>query len=36
LFGAVCQLLPKQELEVTYRDAFQILKQRFDSTPDYI
>ena len=36
LFDAVCQLLPRQELEITYRDAFDILKQRFDSIPDYI
>jgi hypothetical protein len=36
LFGAVCQLLPKQELDVTYRDAFQILKQRFATAPDYM
>lgn len=36
LFGAVCQLLPKQELEVTYRDAEFILRQRFATVPDYI
>jgi hypothetical protein len=36
LFSAVCQLLPKQELEVTYRDAEFILRQRFATAPDYI
>jgi hypothetical protein len=36
LFGAVCQLLPKQELEATYCDAEFILRQRFESAPDYI
>ena len=36
LFRAVCHLLPKQELETTYLCAFQILEQRFNSTPDYI
>jgi hypothetical protein len=36
LFDAVCDLLPKQELEVTYRDAEFILIQRFKSAPDYI
>jgi hypothetical protein len=36
LFSAVCQLLPKQELEVTYRDAEFILCQRFATAPDYI
>jgi hypothetical protein len=36
LFGAVCQLLPKQELEITYRDAEFILRQRFATVPDYI
>ena len=36
LFGAVCQLLPKQELDVTYRDAKLILLQRFATAPDYI
>jgi hypothetical protein len=35
LFGAVCQLLPKQELDVTYRDAKLILLQRFATAPDY-
>ncbi len=36
LFSAVCQLLPEQELEVTYRDAEFILCQRFATAPDYI
>jgi hypothetical protein len=36
LFSAVCQLLPKQELEVTYRDAEFILCQRFATAPDYM
>ena len=36
LFSAVCQLLPEQELEVTYRDAEFILRQRFATAPDYI
>lgn len=36
LFLAVCHLLPKQELEITYLCAFQILEQRFSSTPDYM
>jgi hypothetical protein len=36
LFSAVCQLLPKQELEVTYRDAEFILRQRFATAPNYI
>jgi hypothetical protein len=36
LFSAVCQLLPKQELEVTYRDAEYILRQRFATAPDHI
>ena len=36
LYSAVCQLLPKQELEVTYRDAKFILIQRFKSAPNYI
>jgi hypothetical protein len=36
LFSAVCQLLPKQELEVTYRDAELILRQRFATAPDYM
>lgn len=36
LFGAICELLPAQELEITYRDAFAILKQRFNSTSDYM
>ena len=36
LFDAVRHLLPKQELEITYRDAFNILNQRFNSTPDYM
>jgi hypothetical protein len=36
LFGAVCQLLPKQELEITYRDAEFILRQRFAAALDYI
>jgi hypothetical protein len=36
LFSAVCQLLPKQELEITYRDAEFILRQRFAMAPDYI
>jgi hypothetical protein len=36
LFSAVCQLLPKQELEVTYRDAELILCQRFATAPDYM
>ncbi len=36
LFSAVCQLLPKQELEITYRDAEYILRQRFATAPDYI
>jgi hypothetical protein len=36
LFGAVCQLLPKQELEIAINDAEFILRQRFATTPDYI
>jgi hypothetical protein len=36
LFSAVCQLLPEQELKVTYRDAKFILLQRFATAPDYI
>jgi hypothetical protein len=36
LFSAVCQLLPKQELEITYREAEFILRQRFATAPDYI
>jgi hypothetical protein len=36
LFSAVCQLLPEQELKVTYRDAKFILIQRFESAPDYM
>jgi hypothetical protein len=36
LFSAVCQLLPEQELEVTYRDAEFLLHQRFMTAPDYI
>lgn len=36
LFSAVCQLLPKPEVEVTYRDAEYILRQRFATAPDYI
>jgi hypothetical protein len=36
LFCAVCQLLPKQELELTYREAEFILRQRFTTAPDYI
>jgi hypothetical protein len=36
LFSAVCQLLPEQELEVTYRDAELILRQRFATAPDYM
>jgi hypothetical protein len=36
LFSAVCQLLPEQELDVTYRDAKLILLQRFATAPDYI
>jgi hypothetical protein len=35
LFSAVCQLLPEKELEVTYRDAEYILRQRFATVPDY-
>ena len=36
LFSAVCYLLPKQELEITYRSAELILRQRFATAPDYI
>ena len=36
LFSAVCQLLPKQELEITYRKAEFVLRQRFATAPDYI
>ena len=36
LFSAVCQLLPKQELELTYSEAEFILRQRFATAPDYI
>ena len=36
LFLAVCHLLPKQDLEVTYPCAFQILEQRFNSVPSYV
>ena len=36
LFSAVCQLLPKQELELTYSEAEFILRQRFATASDYI
>ena len=36
LFSAVCQLLPKQELELTYSEAEFILRQRFATALDYI
>ena len=36
LWAAVISLVPQTEVNTTYRDAEFILRQRFDSTPDYI
>ena len=36
LWAAAISLVPQTEVNTTYRDAEFILRQRFDSTPDYI